>query len=71
MHGYEATAEAMENVACIIEQARRDGRDPSTALQITLVTLNYVAGRAPTLGQQRTLAALHTSLRERRRTGRA
>ena len=67
MQGYEATAEAMENVACIIEQARREGRDPATALQITLVTLNYVAGRSPTPSQEKTLAALQVSLIEHRR----
>lgn len=51
MHSYETTAEAMENVACIIEQARREGRDLPTALQITLATLDYVAGRFPTPNQ--------------------
>ena len=68
MHGYDATAEAMENVACILERARREGRDPTTALHITLATLNYVAGRHPTLAQQRTIVALHESLIELRRT---
>jgi hypothetical protein len=58
----------MENVACILEKARLEGRDPTTALRITLVTLNYVAGLDPTTAQQKTVAALHESLRELRRT---
>ncbi|WP_162560505.1 hypothetical protein [Methylobacterium durans] len=51
MRSYEATAEAMENVAGILEQARREGRDPAAALQIALVTLNYIAGRDPNPAQ--------------------
>ena len=68
MHGYGATAEAMENIACVLEKACLEGRDPTTALRITLVTLNYVAGLDPTTAQQKTVAALHESLRELRRT---
>ena len=67
MHGYGATAEAMENIACILEKARLEGRDPTTALRITRVTLNYVAGWDPTVAQQKMVAALDESLRELRR----
>ena len=68
MHSYGATAEAMENVACVLEKARLEGRDPTTALRITRVTLNYVAGWVPTSAQLKTIAALDESLRELRRT---
>ena len=68
MHSYEATAQAIENVACILEKARLEGRDPTTALRITRVTLNYVAGWDPTAAQQTMVAALDESLRELRRT---
>ncbi len=47
MKGYAANAQNMLNVAAVIEQARREGRDLITALRIARVTLAYVSGPNP------------------------
>ncbi len=64
MRGYEAKAQVMADVAAVIEQARREGRDPATALRIARVTLAYVSGPEPDPEQTRALAAIDQELRQ-------
>jgi hypothetical protein len=55
MKGYAANAQIMADVAAVIEQARREGRDVATALRIARVTLAYVSGPNPDPEQAKTL----------------
>ncbi|MEH3117394.1 MAG: hypothetical protein PGN25_07240 [Methylorubrum populi] len=54
----------MADVAAVIEQARREGRDLATALRIARVTLAYVSGPEPEPAQTRALEAIDRQLRE-------
>ncbi|MDV2983847.1 hypothetical protein [Methylorubrum podarium] len=53
----------MADVAAVIEQAQREGRDLATALRIARVTLAYVSGPEPEPDQARALEALDRQLR--------
>ncbi|WP_238228816.1 hypothetical protein [Methylorubrum aminovorans] len=53
----------MADVAAVIEQAQREGRDLATALRIARVTLAYVSGPEPKPDQARALEALDRQLR--------
>ncbi|GJE74145.1 MULTISPECIES: hypothetical protein [Methylorubrum] len=64
MRGYEAKAQVMADVATVIEQARREGRDLATALRIARVTLAYVSGPEPDPDQARALEAIDRQLRQ-------
>ena len=55
MKGYAANAQIMADVAAVIEQARREGRDLATALRIARVTLAYVSGPNPDAEQAKAL----------------
>jgi hypothetical protein len=63
MRGYEGNAQVMADVATVIEQAQREGRDLATALRIARVTLAYVSGPEPEPDQARALEALDRQLR--------
>ena len=63
MRGYEGNAKVMADVAAVIEQAQREGRDLATALRIARVTLAYVSGPEPEPDQARALEALDRQLR--------
>ncbi|AWI87285.1 hypothetical protein C0214_02325 [Methylobacterium sp. DM1] len=63
MRGYEGNAQVMADVAAVIEQAQREGRDLATALRIARVTLAYVSGPEPEPDQARALEALDRQLR--------
>ncbi|GAA0262899.1 hypothetical protein LNAOJCKE_5171 [Methylorubrum aminovorans] len=63
MRGYEGNAQVMADVAAVIEQAQREGRDLATALRIARVTLAYVSGPEPKPDQARALEALDRQLR--------
>ncbi|GEL44028.1 hypothetical protein MEX01_46190 [Methylorubrum extorquens] len=63
MRGYEGNAQVMADVATVIEQAQREGRDLATALRIARVTLAYVSGPEPEPDQARALEALDQQLR--------
>lgn len=63
MQGYEGNAQVMADVAAVIEQAQREGRDLATALRIARVTLAYVSGPEPEPDQARALEALDRQLR--------
>ncbi|SOR32331.1 conserved protein of unknown function [Methylorubrum extorquens] len=63
MRGYEGNAQIMADVATVIEQAQREGRDLATALRIARVTLAYVSGPEPEPDQARALEALDRQLR--------
>ena len=63
MRGYEGHAQVMADVAAVIEQAQREGRDLATALRIARVTLAYVSGPEPEPDQARALEALDRQLR--------
>ncbi len=62
MRGYEGNAQVMADVAAVIEQAQREGRDLATALRIARVTLAYVSGPEPEPDQARALEALDRQL---------
>lgn len=64
MRGYEGKAQVMADVAAVIDQARREGRDLATALRIARVTLAYVSGPEPEPEQARALEAIDRQLRE-------
>lgn len=64
MRGYEAKAQVMADVATVIEQARREGRDLATALRIARVTLAYLSGPQPDPEQARALEAFDKQLRQ-------
>lgn len=64
MRGYEAKAQVMADVATVIEQARREGRDLATALRIARVTLAYISGPQPDPEQARALEAFDRQLRQ-------
>lgn len=53
----------MADVAAVIEEARREGRDLATALRIARVTLAYVSGPEPEPEQARALDAIDRQLR--------
>ena len=63
MRGYEGNAQVMADVAAVIEDARREGRDLATALRIARVTLAYVSGPEPEPEQARALEAIDRQLR--------
>ncbi|MCJ2027898.1 hypothetical protein MKK50_00435 [Methylobacterium sp. J-043] len=63
MRGYEGNAQVMADVATVIDQARREGRDLATALRIARVTLAYVSGPEPEPDQARALEALDQQIR--------
>ncbi|MEE7456846.1 MULTISPECIES: hypothetical protein [Methylobacteriaceae] len=63
MRGYEGNAQVMADVAAVIEEARREGRDLATALRIARVTLAYVSGPEPEPEQARALEAIDRQLR--------
>ncbi|BAU89201.1 hypothetical protein MPPM_0596 [Methylorubrum populi] len=63
MRGYEGNAQVMADVAAVIEQAQREGRDLATALRIARVTLAYVSGPEPEPDKARALEALDRQLR--------
>lgn len=63
MRGYEGQAQVMADVAAVIEEARREGRDLATALRIARVTLAYVSGPEPEPEQARALDAIDRQLR--------
>ncbi|GAB6841108.1 hypothetical protein JCM2811A_01090 [Methylorubrum rhodinum] len=54
----------MADVATVIEQARREGRDLATALRIARVTLAYISGPQPDPEQTRALEAFDRQLRQ-------
>ena len=64
MRGYAASAQVMADVAAVIEQARREGRDLATALRIARVTLAYVSGPNPDPEQARALEAFDRHLKD-------
>ena len=63
MKGYAANAQIMMDVAAVIEQARREGRDLVTALRIARVTLAYVSGPDPDTEQTKVLKEFDQELR--------
>lgn len=63
MKGYAANAQIMADVAAVIEQARREGRDLATALRIARVTLAYVNGPDPNPEQTRAIEAFDRQLK--------
>lgn len=63
MKGYAANAQIMMDVAAVIEQARREGRDLATALRIARVTLAYVSGPDPDTEQTKVLKEFDQELR--------
>lgn len=63
MRGYEGNAQVMADVAAVIEEARREGRDLATALRIARVTLAYISGPEPEPEQARALEAIDRQLR--------
>ena len=63
MRGYEGNAQVMADVAAVIEEARREGRDLATALRIARVTLASVSGPEPEPEQARALEAIDRQLR--------
>ncbi|GEP08426.1 hypothetical protein [Methylobacterium gnaphalii] len=63
MRGYAANAQIMADVAAVIEQARREGRDVATALRIARVTLAYVSGPNPDPEQAKTLESIDQHLK--------
>ncbi|GJE26502.1 hypothetical protein [Methylobacterium organophilum] len=64
MRGYAAKAQIMVDVAAVIDEARREGRDLATALRIARVTLAYVSGPHPDPEQAKALAAIDRHLKE-------
>ena len=62
MKGYAGNAQVMADVAAIIEQARREGRDLATALRIERVTLAYVSGPDPDREQSQALETIDRHL---------
>jgi hypothetical protein len=64
MKGYSATEQAMTDVARILEQARRQGRDAATTLRIARATLAYTNGPDPAQSQTEALAAIDEHLRK-------
>lgn len=62
MKGYAANAQVMLDVAAVIEQARKEGRDLGTALRIARVTLAYVSGSNPDRQQALALEAIDRHL---------
>ena len=64
MKGYAAKAQIMADVAAVIEQARREGRDLATALRIARVTLAYVSGPNPDPDQAKALQEMDEHLKE-------
>lgn len=63
MKGYAANAQIMADVASVIEQARREGRDLATALRIARVTLAYVSGPNPDPDQAKALEQIDQHLK--------
>ena len=64
MKGYAAKAQIMTDVATVIEQARREGRDLITALRIARVTLAYVSGDNPDSDQAKALEDFDRQLKQ-------
>ena len=64
MKGYAANAQIMMDVAAVIEQARREGRDLATALRIARVTLAYVSGPDPDSEQAKALKEFDQQLKQ-------
>jgi len=64
MKGYAGNAQTMADVAAVIEQARREGRDLATALRIARVTLAYVSGPEPGPDQAQALAEIDRRLKD-------
>lgn len=64
MKGYAANAQFMADVAAVIEQARREGRDLATALRIARVTLAYVSGPNPDPDQAKALQEFDRTLKD-------
>ena len=64
MKGYAANAQIMADVAAVIEQARREGRDLATALRIARVTLAYVSGPNPDPEQAKAIEAFDRHLKK-------
>ncbi len=62
MKGYAANAQAMTDVATVVEQARREGRDLATALRIARVTVAYLSGPEPDPEQAKVLAEFDRQL---------
>ena len=54
----------MTDVARILEQARRQGRDAATTLRIARATLAYTNGPDPAQSQTEALAAIDEHLRK-------
>ena len=64
MKGYAGNAQIMADVAAVIEQARREGRDLATALRIARVTLAYVSGPNPDPEQVEALETFDRHLKD-------
>lgn len=64
MKGYAANAQIMADVAAVIDQARREGRDVATALRIARVTLAYLSGPNPDPDQAKALKELDETLQD-------